>query len=396
MPGISQRRFYATVRGPSAEALTLLAKSSDDILTLWNREVHALGLQPHDLLTGVPFNFLHFADLLRKSPYATFRQRVQEIGGKLARRGVELSVAVAAMDRLFEICLAALLKTSSKRATPVLALARLNALMGLLVISGYTGQWAAGKKTLVEASLAEAEDRRYDASAYVTKIYEQERRRLSHDLHDEVGHDLILLKMHLEMIAMEPNSHAVQTRVREAISLVSNAIDSVRRLVLDLGPAVFDELGFLPAVKSYINQFSSRTRIQVDVEADYLPPEIPSTHQIALYRILQGALSNVVKHASATRVRVFLGARDASMLIMEVEDNGVGFDPEAKPKRESFGLTAMRERVEVLGGTIQIQSRRASAAGLPSGTKIHVELPLPGGEGASASVGLEPAGVDSR
>src|SRR4051794_12879308 len=130
MPGISQRRFYSTVRGPSAEALALLAKSSDDILTLWNREVHALGLQPHDLLTGVTFDFLRFADLLRKGSYATFRQRVQEVGSKLARRGVELTLAVAALDRLFEICLSALLRHIPGRATPVLALARLNALMG--------------------------------------------------------------------------------------------------------------------------------------------------------------------------------------------------------------------------------------------------------------------------
>jgi signal transduction histidine kinase len=137
-------------------------------------------------------------------------------------------------------------------------------LAGLLIVSGYTGQWAAGKKSLVEASLLEAEHRRRDASAYLTEIYEQERRRLSHDLHDEIGHDLILLKLYLEMIEVDPESRDTEHlhfRVTEAIAQVSRAIDSVRRLVLDLGPAIFEDLGFLPAVRSHVSQFSVHTKI---------------------------------------------------------------------------------------------------------------------------------------
>jgi signal transduction histidine kinase len=383
MPGISQRRFYSTIRVPSAEALDILAAHSNEILAIWQRAVSALRLDPSHLLGGTSLDFAQLAGDLRRMTYPCFRQRLQGFGERLAKRGVGLDHTVAALNRLFEICLPYLAQNVSKRASPVLALARLHALASLLIVSGHAGQWAAGKRTLVEASLSEDEDRRREASAYVTRIYEQERRRFSQDLHDEVGHDLILLKLYLEMITLnnpETEPEGLQSRLAEAIALVSHAIDAVRRLVLDLGPAVFEDLGFLPAVKSYIGQFSSRTKIKVTLREGYLPEDIPSSHQVALYRLLQGALSNVLKHASAKNVKVSLKSMKDSGLIMIVEDDGVGFDTGAKPRRRSFGLTAMRERVEVLGGKINVESRPATPAAKVHGTRIEVDLPLPGGE----------------
>jgi signal transduction histidine kinase len=383
MSGISQRRFYSTIKKPSSEALDLLAAYSGEISETWKRALRQLNLEPNDLLPEVPLDFARVADRLRQSTYPGFRQWTQEFGEALARRGVRLDHAVAALNRLFEICIPRLIDGAPKRATPVLALARLHALVGLLIVSGYTGQWAAGKKTLVEASLLEAEDRRHGASAYVTRIYEQERRRLSQDLHDEVGHDLMLLKLYLEMIALDDGSAKVgeiMPRIAEAIALVSHTIDSVRRLVLDLGPAVFEDLGFVPAVRSYISRFSARSKIKVTLKEGYLPTEVPSSHQVALYRLLQGALSNVLKHAKAKNVKVSLGSMKDSVLIMVIEDDGVGFDTTERAGRRSFGLTAMRERVEVLGGRIHLQSKTASRVAKDHGTRIEVDLPLPGGQ----------------
>jgi signal transduction histidine kinase len=361
--------------------LDLLSAHSRVIFGEWKREVRELGLEPDDFLAGYPPNLARFADLLRECTYAVFRQQLQALGGRLASRGAELGHIVAAANRFFEICLPYLSQKVSKRGTPLLALVRLHALVSLLITSGYTGQRAAGEKTLVEASLSEGEERRHGASVYITKVYEQERTRLSQDLHDEVGHDLILIKLYLEMIVMEAkkrNLQGVQPRLREAISLVSHALDSVRRLVLDLGPAVFDELGFLPAVRSYTKQFSARTKINVTLGEGYLPADIPMSHQVALYRVLQGALSNVLKHASAKNVKVSIGSMKGAVLIMVIEDDGVGFASAAKRSRPSFGLRAMGERVEVLGGRIHIQSRPASALSKSHGTRIEVDLPLPG------------------
>ncbi len=380
MPGVSQRRFHATIQGPSAEALEILGEHGSDILAAWGRELQTLNLAPADLLMGSRLDFNELADCLRKNDYPAFRQQIQLWGEKLARAGIQLDCAISGFNRLYEACLPPLMHALSKRAAPILALARLHALVGLLILSGYKGLWGAGKKSLVEASLSEGEDRRRGASAYVTRIYEQERNRLSRDLHDEVGHDLILIKLYLEMIAMDARKKAtqqIQPRLDEAIALVTHALDSVRRLVLDLGPAVFDDLGFLPAVRSYASQFSSRTHIDVRLQEGYLPVEIPLSHQVALYRLLQGALSNVLKHASASKVNVSLSSKNGSTIIMSIEDDGVGFDPEAMPGKQSFGLTAMRERTEVLGGEFRIESYSAGAAGSRHGTRIEVEIPLP-------------------
>ena len=381
MPGISQRRFYSTIRRPAADALEILVENSDDIFATWQREVRALGLPLGEFMPAASLNFAQLAENLRKVTYPAFRQRLLHFGETLAQRGVRLDIAVAALNRLFEICLPCLIQDLPERAGPILALARLHALVNLLIVSGYTGQWAAGKKTLVEASLSEAEDRRYGASAYVTRVYEQERRRLSHDLHDEIGHDLIIIKLHLEMIALSQNGKDLEAenRLTEAIALVSHAIDAVRRLVFDLGPAVLEHLGFLPAVKSYISQFSARTKINVKLREGYLPVDIPSSHQVAIYRLLQGALSNVLKHASAKNVNISLGSMKDIVLIMVIEDDGVGFDTASRSRRHSFGLTAMRERVEVLGGKMHLQSKPATPMAKVHGTRIEIDLPLPGG-----------------
>jgi signal transduction histidine kinase len=103
---------------------------------------------------------------------------------------------------------------------------------------------------------------------------------------------------------------------------------------------------------------------------------LPASHQVALYRVLQGALSNVVEHARAGRVKVTIEVAEGKRLIMVVEDNGVGFDP-ASVSGHSFGLTAMRERVAVLGGRLQIDSATATTRDRKTGTRVLVELPLP-------------------
>jgi signal transduction histidine kinase len=132
-------------------------------------------------------------------------------------------------------------------------------------------------------------------------------------------------------------------------------------------------------VRSYIHQFSARTRIQVSLRQGYVPDDIPMSHQVALYRLMQGALSNVLQHSAARRVTVSLGSMKDSVLIMVIEDDGVGFDVKARTGNGSFGLTAMRERVEILGGRIHIESWRANAPSRTHGTRIEVDLPLPGG-----------------
>src|SRR6185503_19463677 len=163
----------------------------------------------------------------------------------------------------------------------------------------------------------------------------------------------------------------LRERVDEAADLVGQAIQSVRRLILDLGPVALDGVGFVPALKLYARQFAARTGLAVTVRARGLPAALPPSHQIALYRLLQGGLSNVVKHARATRVRVTVGPR-GRQVAMVIEDDGVGFDPATS--RQAFGLAAMRDRAASLGGRFDVRSRPAGARGR-HGTRLEVCLP---------------------
>jgi signal transduction histidine kinase len=216
------------------------------------------------------------------------------------------------------------------------------------------------------------------ASSWRT-VEDKERHRLSRDLHDEIGHNLIVLKLYLEMIKGDldkGNSQQVGQKIDEALSLVVGGIDSVRRLILDLGPAILDEVGLVPAIKQYARQFQSRTGIGVTVQESNLPTSLPSSYETTLYRVLQGALSNVVRHARAKNVKITLGSVKEALIAMVVEDDGVGFDVVRKSAGPAFGLSAMRERIESLGGRIQVESRPARGGARRSGTRIEVDLPL--------------------
>ncbi len=375
MPGMSQRRFQ-TIQRPSAQALVMLAPFSKEIFSKWKREVRSLGIDSQDFLGRTGLDFEQFSEDLCRTSLSTFRKQIHDFGHVLAQCDIGLEDAAGALQQLFEICVPYLTEREA-----ILALSRLHALMVRLILAGYSDQKSSPKAARAKTIPPLASDRRHNASVYVTKVYEEERKRLSRDLHDEVGHDLVLIKLYLEMIALDTKKkefQGIRPRLNEAIALVSHAIDSVRRLVLDLGPAVFDDLGFLPAVRTYTGQFSARTKISVQLREGYFPENIPMSHQIALYRLLQGALSNVLKHAFAKSVKVSLGCMKNSVLILVIQDDGVGFDTTARLGNGSFGLTVMRERVEVLGGRIHIQSMPAGSLSKIRGTRIEIDLPLPG------------------
>jgi signal transduction histidine kinase len=383
MPGISNHGFHSLIREPSAKALKALGPHGEEIFAQWQRETGRLGIESQDFLGKSHLDFDRLSAKLRRMSFPAFQRQVRELGKTLAQCGVPLDRSIDAINRLFEICVPHLMNHSPEAADYILALARLQSLMVLLISSGQNAPHPSARPKLITKTPPDSMgDRRHDASVYVTKVYEEERKRLSRDLHDEVGHDLVLMKLYLEMIALDTNPKELQSirpRLNEAIGLVSHAIDSVRRLVLDLGPAVFDDLGFLPAVRTYTSQFSARTKIAVTLREGYLPENIPMSHQVALYRLLQGALSNVLKHASAKTVKVSLGCMKDSVLILVIQDDGLGFDTNRKPGSSSFGLTAMRERVAVLGGRIHIQSMPAGSMSKFRGTRIEVDLPLSGG-----------------
>jgi signal transduction histidine kinase len=292
---------------------------------------------------------------LKGADYEGFVEAWRREGRGLAARGVPEEHGVAALAFRLEECLGRL---RGEAADPrALALVRLTGAVQQFLLSGYTRDRAGWRR-----------------------LDEQERLKLSRDLHDEIGADLVVLKLYLEMIALElerGNAVASQAKLHEALDLVTRSIESVRRLTLDLGPALLEQVGFLPAVRLYARQFAARTGIKVEVREADLPAHIPPGHETALYRVVQGALSNVAKHAQARRVRVSLGGLRDAVVVLIIEDDGVGFD-QTRPSGRGFGLTAMRDRVQSLGGRLHVQSRSAPAAGGGTGTRIEIDLPVRG------------------
>jgi signal transduction histidine kinase len=208
------------------------------------------------------------------------------------------------------------------------------------------------------------------------KFIERERRRFSQDLHDEVGHYLIVLKLYIELMARDykrGRKEDVIEKLEEAMTLVRQSISSVRRLILDLGPAVLDQLGLLPSFKVYAGQFSARTGIKVEVRGKEILG-MPKVYETALFRVFQGALSNVAKHSKAKNVQVTARAIKGPIIQMTIEDDGVGFVTTKPPAKQMFGLTAMQERIEKLGGQFRLTSRQSASKNGRSGTRIDVDL----------------------
>jgi signal transduction histidine kinase len=204
---------------------------------------------------------------------------------------------------------------------------------------------------------------------------EDERKRLARELHDETSQQLTALGMQIDLIdramAHAPSSAAV--KLAEARALVGRMIDDLHRVIYDLRPSMLDDLGLLPAIRWYAERRLVSRGITVQFEFPDAPIDLSPEATIAVYRVVQEALSNVERHAQAETVLVACDVT-ASTLTIEIEDDGIGFDPsEMEQPRESgqgLGLLGIRERLALIGGTCVIESQRGQ------GTRIVVRVPL--------------------
>jgi signal transduction histidine kinase len=321
-------------------------------------------------------------DLIFSNPQA-FREKCERQGQDLASSGVPAECIAVAVALYVESCLPYLLSGDSTKIERARAFTRWASFYQFYLLTGYA-QHGAVERQLLEERISQAERRSKDFSVQLAEAYEKERRHLAQDLHDEIGHDLIVLKLYTEVIALDLKKGDVSQfgrKLKESVALIQHALKSVRNLTFDLGPAVWNEQGFLPAVRLYVRQFAKRTGIKVKLDAARMRVQLPARCETALYKVLQGALSNVVAHADADSVKVVLASGQASVA-MRIEDDGRGFNVTRKMgvPRLSYGLRAMRERVELLGGSISFDSRPARLRADCGGTKIEARMPLPDSE----------------
>jgi signal transduction histidine kinase len=205
---------------------------------------------------------------------------------------------------------------------------------------------------------------------------EEERRRISRELHDELGQALTALKINLDVARRAlpddvPSklSHSIQ----EATSLAIQTLETARSLSLELRPSMLDDLGLISALRWEMDRYEQRTGQKISFEADLAGSLLRPELEITLYRIITEALTNVARHAVASHIRVHLRV-DKRQVLAEVEDDGVGFDVadlfSSSAKRQSLGLVSMRERAELLGGRLEVISQPGN------GTTVRVQCPL--------------------
>ena len=236
------------------------------------------------------------------------------------------------------------------------------------------------ERKLKEKILEESEQQLRFFSSQLMIVQENERRRISKELHDELGPALMILKFQLSSIGTRLPKHnkTLKNEFETLPHYLDNIIESVRRLSWDLNPTVLEQFGLATAVKNLLEDFGKHYKIQWE------PPQVEAINdlfsppsQTNIYRIFQEALTNIGRHAQATHISIGIEKQDG-YVTFAIEDNGRGFDPQVVMNRSNrqrgIGLAAMQERARMAGGSLEIKSRPGS------GTHLALTIPLEKGE----------------
>jgi signal transduction histidine kinase len=215
-------------------------------------------------------------------------------------------------------------------------------------------------------------------SLRLVEVQEQERRTLARDLHDEVGQSLsaLLVDVANAAAAAPPGHPGLEKRHNSIRRLAEQSLHVIRNMSLLLRPSMLDDLGLVPALEWQAREMAHRTGLEVRVEANGVPDELPEAVRTCVYRVVQEALNNCLRHAAARHVEVIVRSDDRRLLVL-VRDDGVGFDPRvirgesSAGIRRGAGLIGIDERVRFLGGVVRVESSPGR------GCLIQAELPLP-------------------
>jgi signal transduction histidine kinase len=215
-------------------------------------------------------------------------------------------------------------------------------------------------------------------SRRLLEAQETERRHLAHELHDEIGQVLTAVNLNLESLRARVDRRA-WPRLDESVEVVNRAIEQVRDLSLDLRPAALDLLGLESALRSHVTRQAARGGLALEFVSTLAGRRPPPALETVCFRVVQEALTNVLRHARASHCRVRLAMTDDT-LDVSVTDDGVGFDVAAARERalrgEGYGLLSMLERVQLVAGRIRIDAAPGR------GTTIEVRFPIPPARGA--------------
>lgn len=233
-------------------------------------------------------------------------------------------------------------------------------------------------RTVIESFSAMLDRMALESRAYSAKVFEtieDERKRIGRELHDETSQSLAAALLNLDIAekSMDAGSTAFE-HVAAAHDITHHCLRQLRLLVYDLRPSMLDDFGLGPAVRWYVETHLQASGVRVVTDIDSIQERLPPELETAVYRIVQEALSNVARHAHATRAILHVN-RSRDHVSLSVSDNGIGFDPKtiSRPGNGNggVGLLSIRERVEALQGSLTVYSV------LDRGTQIQVLIPLP-------------------
>jgi len=223
-----------------------------------------------------------------------------------------------------------------------------------------------------------AEEKLRQIPGKILGAQEAERKRVARELHDSVGQILSSVKMRLQTIEQAPldtDEKEIRPAVAQVRSSIGRCIEEVRRIARNLMPGELEDLGLIPAVRSLCAEFREESKLEVKLTHVRIPNQLANDAKLALFRIIQEALSNIVQHAAATRIAVDM-ARKGSVIKVSITDDGRGFDPQPHASRGSkkpgMGMLNLQARAAVVGGRFRIRSAPGR------GTKVEVEVPFMG------------------
>ncbi len=231
-----------------------------------------------------------------------------------------------------------------------------------------------------ENALKASREELRELSANLQRVREEEKTRIARELHDDLGQQLTALKMDLSAVEhrllrnkADEVHESVTEPLREMRRLIDATVASVRRIAADLRPVMLDDLGLVPAIEWLVNDFTNRYGIEVERRIEPGEVQFSNASATALFRIVQEALTNVARHADASRVELALSV-DERQCVLRIVDDGVGApqaDGHRTPDDKSFGLLGIRERAHMLGGAVRIETAR------DRGYAITITIPLP-------------------
>jgi signal transduction histidine kinase len=241
------------------------------------------------------------------------------------------------------------------------------------VLSAIEKNMMADEKKLAEEQLIHSYQQLRKLASHLQDIREEERSSMAREIHDELGQQLTGLKLDCLWLSLKLNETDIAIEIKEKIksmeSLLSASLMTVKKIATELHPALLDKLGFLEAIKWQSQEFEKRTgtKIKLDLPADDI--DIPNKTAIALFRIYQESLTNIARHSAAKNV-VCSFQKINGELILNITDDGKGFDVSAIEQMQSLGLLGIKERTLMLEGKYEITSQPGK------GTKVSVRFPI--------------------